>query len=207
MSEVVEAAIKFENALERNRRAFEKRLSPKGALGLDPHLDQRRLDYLIPDEAFDVQPIYDRIFVAQLNDGPDDGKFVEGGMIVKPQTVESRDIKESPRGIIVAAGNIAMDNLMSHGIHLGDIVTFTEVAPWKLPLGRLGDADCSIEYDLLQLRSGDITGSPDVRQRILSGALKVKLRHNKKRDCYEHVLVDSEGKTWNPIEPFSGGDY
>lgn len=207
MSDAVDTAVKFETMLERAARAIQERLAPKGSLGLDPHLDQRRLDYLIPDEAFNEQPVYDRVFVAQLNDGPDDGKFVEGGLIIKPQTVEARDKGESPRGIVVSAGMIALDNLMSHGIRLGDVVTFTEVAPWKLPLGRLGDAENSVEYDLLQLRSGDITGSPDVARRMRDGEIRVERRHNETRKCWEHVLVDSNGDTWNPIEPFSGGDY
>lgn len=204
----VDDAVQFETLLDRHRRAFESQMAPAGKLKLSELLDERRLQYLIPDKAFEVQPLADRVFVAQmLSDDGADGKFVKGGLIQKPQTVESGDARESPRGIIVAAGLIALDSLRSHGADLGHEITFTNQMPWTLPLGRVGDAEHSIDYRLLQMRAGDISGSADTRRLLLKGELQIDTRKRESDDVIEHVYKDKEGTTWIPIEPFSGGDY
>jgi len=57
------------------------------------------------------------------------------------------------------------------------------------------------------MRSGDISGSDDTWRLIQEGKLKVQARVRESDGVTEHVYVDDAGKTWNPIQPFSGGDY
>jgi hypothetical protein len=63
---------------ERRALTIQKHMSLPGALGLPEKLDQRRLQYGIPDEAFAIQATFKRIFVKQIPDwdgetyGPED---------------------------------------------------------------------------------------------------------------------------------------
>jgi len=203
----IDDTVKFESLKDRIVRAVQQKMSPPGALGLPPLLDERRLEYLVPDVAFKVQPCFDRVFVAQALHHSEEGEhFVEGGLIVKPQTSQSRSARELPRGLLVSAGIIALDALRSHGIDLGHMVSFTNQMPWQLPLGRVGDAENSMEFSLLQMRAGDISGSEETRKLMLAGRLQV-VAHAREDGVVEH-RYELDGKPLgNPIEPFSGQDY
>jgi hypothetical protein len=143
-------------------------VSPAGALGLDPHLDARRLEWGITDAAFAVQAAFDRVLVWQIpvyRDG-----FAEGGKIFIPQTAQDRAQQEAPRGILVSAGLAARDQLESHGILLGDVVTLLRLAPFRLPCEMVGGR----RLYLLVLSAGDIVGSEDTATRLRNGLLMVQ---------------------------------
>lgn len=203
----VESTIKFESLKERVARAFQEKMSPAGALGLPALLDERRLHYLIPDIAFKVQPCFDRVFVAQALHHSEEGEhFVEGGRIIRPQTSQARAAREMPRGILVSAGIIALDSLRSHGIDLGHMISFTDASPWQLPLGRVGTGEDSMEFSLLQMRAGSISGSEDTRELLASGRMKI-VAHTRADGVIEHRYELDGDALGNPIEPFSGQDY
>ena len=199
----VEDAVSFEARKDAIADAIQKGMAKKGALKLPPLLDERRLHYLIPDQAFEFQPLSDRVLVAQLDDGPEDNKFIKGGLIEMTQQAQSRKEGESPRGIIVGAGLLALDALRSNGVDLGHIVCFTSQMPWTLPCGRVGEGGDSIEYKLFQMVVADISGSLDTRKMIVSGELEV-VQHVRDDGVTEHHYKTKEGKTWNPILPYGG---
>lgn len=180
---------------------IEKRMSPKGALGLSPLLDARRLEYGLPDEAFTIsQASFDRIFVWQI-DSNEDESYTKGGMIVRPDNKRDADEKASPRGILVSAGLSALDTLRSHGYDLGHIVNFMAIQPWHLPLGFIE----AHHKRLLMMRDGDLCGSEDLSTALRSGAVKVIVKVDEK-GARSHHLVDEEGNAWDPVAPWISDD-
>jgi len=145
-------------------KARKDAMSPPGAIGLEPLLDKRRLEFGIPDNAFSVQPYLDRILVWQM--ARDEGKqtFGNTGIHMADTTAEARK-DEAPRGILLAAGLEARDRLTSHGIHLGHMVIFLRAAPFRLRTGWTG----ARENKVIILQSGDVVGSEDLRASILAG--------------------------------------
>ena len=72
-----------------------------------------------------------------------------------------------------------------------------------LPCGRVGEGGDSIEYKLLTMVVGDISGSMDTSAQLISGDLKV-IQHVRKDGVTEHHYETKAGKTWNPILPYGG---
>lgn len=181
-------------------KAVRGKISPRGSLGLPPLLDARRLEYGIIDEAFNNQPVFDRIYVWQLPLHEEE-TFMQGGAIVKPDWMKARDKKTTPRGILVAAGLSALDTLRSHGIDIGHIVTIIAIAPWTLPIAIVEGH----WFELLMLRDGDIVGSDDLATTLRSGVVKTTTVPSD-NGARVHKYTDAEGKTWNPVAPFISDD-
>jgi hypothetical protein len=133
-----------------------KYISPPGALGLSPKLDERRLQHGIPDSVFTVEALFDRMFVWQLPRVF--GDIIEGTMLIKPETARQREEESTPRGVIVSAGLKALDNLRSNGVNVGDVVNFIRLSPWKLTLQEIA----GVEVNVLILRDGDLIASEDL---------------------------------------------
>lgn len=166
--------VKKIKAKDDSRRA---RLSPAGALGLSPLLDARRLEFLIPDAAFREQPVFDRILVFQVS--LHEGETYGDTAIVMPAVTQDAEKHSNPRGILVSAGPIALDELRSNGVELGHVITFIKLAPFRLQVGTHGGKD----DHLLLMRSCDVLASEDLAHDLRSGVVKL-----------EEFVVEKEGR-------------
>lgn len=177
-------------------------LSPVGALGLPAKLDERRIRYGIPDEAFLAKPAFDRVFVYQIEARHQEGKTYGGTSIIMPETAQKREVQESCRGVLVSAGLKALDNLKSNGIEVGDVVEFIRFGIFHKPI-------CALLYGhlihILVLRDGDIVGSEDIVERERAGALKIT-EEAVAPGVYEH-RVQYGDKEYRPREAFADQSY
>lgn len=177
-------------------KKLEKRLSPRGSLGIPELLDDRRLQYGIPDGAFKVQASFDRILVHQI--AKNDKETYGDTSILMPQVSQVREREEANRGILVSAGLKALDNLRSNGIDIGHIINFIRLSPWRMPVDCI---DGTYLYIMI-LRDGDIIGSEDLADDLLHGKVSVKNVEG------EHVLVSQDGSVLgNPNMPWMSEDY
>lgn len=158
-------------------------------LGLPELLEARRQEFGITDGAFALAPIADRILVYQISRHKEE--TFKGTGIIMPDTVKSREKKQTPQGIIVAAGAKALDELRCNGIDLGHMVAFLRIAPWRIETDTVkGTAE-----DLMVFRVGDIIGSVDLQDQIRKGIIKVVFD----KEAYEHAYLDTRtGESWHP---------
>lgn len=161
--------------------AILEHMSPPGALGLPPLLEERRLQYGIPDGAFRAQCAFERIYVWQLDDVQSETYF-ENGKIVRPDSVQQRDRRTCPRGIVVGAGLSALDVLYSHGMDLGHIVHFIRMAPFQ----RAIDTVLGHTLYVVVMNVGDITASEDTCREIREGEMRITRTETSKGT--EHVF-------------------
>ena len=174
------------------------RMSPRGGIpGLHPVLDERRFIYGIPDGAFRVQAAFNVCLVWQVGRYESD-KIGDTGLYMA-QTTKKRIDEETPRGILVSAGMEALDCLRSNGIDIGHMVSMLRLAPWRMPC----DMVAGVEYNIMILRAGDITGSEDLSAALRAGKCRIEYD----ADNGQHHYVDEHGKRWNPKLPFIGADY
>ena len=197
-------AKKFVDGLKQKDEARRARLAPPGSLGLAPLLDERRIEFLIPDEAFREQPLYDRIFVFQISMWK--GETYGDTVVVMPPTIQDAEKFSNPRGVLVAAGPIALDELRSNGCDLGHIITFIKLAPWRLQIASHGGHDDHI----LILRSCDVIASEDLARALRAGDAHVEEFHVEKdgRVFVTHIIKDARrGAAWHPQQPTIPEDY
>lgn len=174
--------------LARKERIRLDMMSPKGALGLPPLLDARRIEWQITDGAFAIAPLFDRVYLHQIE------LHVTGkkGLIHLPDTIRKKEHLMCPRGIIVGAGLMALDALRSNGVDLGHIVRFVHVNPWRLVV----DYAEGFEPQVLVMTDGCLTGSEDLADMLRSGAMKIG--HG---DDGKHHYLDAEGRQFDPTMP------
>jgi len=191
-------------ATERMAQTVRERQAKPGSLGLPKLLDERRIQYAIPDGFFREQACFDRVFLFQVRLSGRE-TFVDDGKIVLSQMGKQRELESAPYGILVSAGLPALDQLRSNGIDLGHIVGFIREAPWRKPV----DVVDGVEYYNMLLTVGDITGSIDLASALVSGQCAIHGRELTSDDgivTVEHVYKDREGKLWNPSQPFIPAD-
>jgi hypothetical protein len=165
-------------------------------LKLPPLLEQRRRQFSIPEEAFREEALYDRILVWQ----PKLGDTYSGSNILMDIRVKARKEDEAPQGVIITAGLSALDVLWSHGIEVGHMVSFCNLAPYRRPLD---DRDANA---LVILRDGDLISSEDVRDLVKSGVLRVE-QHEvasgggcfRKQHVYFDTRTNSIRVPWAPV--------
>ncbi len=133
-------------------------------------LADRIKKYQLP--ACPYEPTFDRIIIYTLPESKADREtFVPGGKILKLDIVADAERKESPRGILMAAGLEARDILRGHGIDLGHIVWVARFSPWRHEI-ELTATGKTIE--MMFMRAGDIVGSEDVKAAVDKGLIIVK---------------------------------
>lgn len=183
---------------------MKKHITPRGKMGLPeavmpPLLDQRRHEYFIPDIAFRSMPASDTVHIWQL-DLQEDQEYSKGGLIVRPESTRSRDLHESGRGILVAAGPLAMDHIVSHGMGLGHIVRVLRFAPWCLTLGFIAN---NWVDRLLVMHSGDVKSSEDTMTELRNGTLTLKLAEEVVNGVtvQRHVYYRN-GEQLTPVQPW-----
>lgn len=178
-------------------------MSPRGALGLPELVDKRRLEYGIPDGAFESQPLYERIFVYQIDRVT--GDTFENSKLVRPDITKARDREEAPLGVLISAGLGALDIMASHGLQLGDVVNFLKLTPLRI---QCDTVDGQPRY-VLVLKVGDLAAGKDLRTKLRSGELQVKqhVTHESGQAVYTHCLADAKGYPVRPQDPFQPADY
>lgn len=171
---------------------------PGGAspLGLPPLLEQRRLDFGIPDACFDTQALFDCCTIFQVP------KFVDRlGSLFVPDEVKQANVESAPRAILLSAGLKALDILKSNGVDLGHIVTFVKLAPYRTLACWIGGDPVWV----LQVQAKHIRGSEDLRERLRMR--EVAYRETLSDDgFFHHHYVDSNGKVWHPGQPWGDPD-
>lgn len=179
-----------DNELEeakRRTRLIKERMSPPGALGLPPLLEEHRLKYGIPDGAFNSQAVFDRIHVFPIDGGEGEAVEKTSGGIYKPNVTKLRDKQEGNRGVLISAGLTAADRLMSHGIEIGDIVVTNK----NVPFARRCEDISNFTMFYLVMRDADLASDETLRERLRSGKQRVV-------DCgtegYEHQVLDLDEK-------------
>lgn len=168
---------------------------------LPPLLEERRWPHFIPDQAFDIMPAVDTVHIWQI--GRPRATFSDGGMIVMSEQGRDQQRNESPRGIIVTAGLLALDQLRSHGIDLGHIVYLLRMSPYRLPMDMIGHREST---GLLVLHAGDIKGSEDTMAMLRSGELQVRRVKEQTPEGVEierHVYVRKDGSHLSPVRPWA----
>lgn len=166
-------------------------LAQPGVLGLPPLLDKRRIEYGIPNQAFDDEATFDWVHVWQIND--QSSTMYEGTILHKPEAVAARERYSAPKGIILSAGLAALDYLTQNGCALGDIVHFIRHVPWRIRVASFAGVDMNV----LMLRASEICGSADARTRRRDRTHRVKFIPEK---CI-HVLINEEGVELTPQIP------
>jgi hypothetical protein len=175
------------------------KLGEPSPLGLPPLLEKRRFEFGIPDGAFHVAPLFDRVFIWQVSQ-VEELTHVPGGKIHKIDQAERREKESSVKGVLCAAGATALDALYSNGVMLGDIIEFA----FHAPLRKRIDVDARGEDQfVILLQAGDLIGSFDAQERLLSGATKLVYD----AAAAMHKFVDQEGKAWTPVKPWVREDY
>jgi hypothetical protein len=162
------------------------RISPPGALGLPPLLDQRRIEHSLVDEIFDLQAVFDRVFVYQLDpEWAQQDTFTKGGKIIKTQNTKERERKEAPFGILISAGQAARDVLHSNGMELGHIVGFIRLSPWAMPVAMVNNK----QVPIMMLRVADLLGSYDLTKSLRADKGVIVLDPGSQ----QHLYVDDHG--------------
>jgi hypothetical protein len=200
-SDSVEAVVMLEERIKQAEGKIRAGMAKPGKLGLPALLEARRLEYIIPDGAFEHQAAYDRILVMQLPEKAHESGRYEGTKIIMTQEARARNKEGAPRGVICSAGLAALDNLRSNGMDLGHIISFVRQSVWRVPVGIVE----SVPIYLVVLRDGDIIASEDLPNMLRKGKGKIETR--KFGETEQHVYVDATGKQWNPTKPWMGDDY
>lgn len=158
---------------------LEKSLKPRGHFNIPPLLDERRLEYGIPNGAFDAFPAFDKVYVYQLTVN-ERRTYAEGGAVLMPDAVVSVDRNRAPRGIIVSAGLAALDSLRSSGIDLGHIIRFKKLSPFIQPVANIKGH----QLDIMVIRDGDIVSSEDLATEY--HARRLSISNVSDKGSYDH---------------------
>ena len=153
-------------------------------------LQKRIEEFKLPECPY--EPAFDRVVVCILPEKKASrDTYVDGGLIQKPQAIKTREENESPRGVLIAAGLGAMDELRGFGIDLGHLVWIARFSPWRHVVDRKAEGD----IELMFLRAGDIVGSEDVRGLVREGKLKVKVGDDGR---HQYTMHDSAIPRFDP---------
>ena len=173
---LVQRALVAENIAD----ALEKSLAPLGTYRLPGMLDRRRLEFGIPNGCFEHFPLFDKVYIWQLN-MTERKTYSEGGTIIKPEARIAHDRSTAARGIIVAAGLAALDSLRSTGVDLGHIVRFKKFAPFIQVVQEVS----GVELTVMTLRDGDCVSSEAHAREFHEGRVRI-VNVSKEKGGYDH---------------------
>ena len=142
-------------------KKLKESLKPLGYYNIPELLDSRRLQYLIPNGAFEIAPAFDRIWIWQISTTEGE-TYAKNGKIVMPEQIIAARRQTAPKGILISAGLKAMDALYSTGIEIGHIVMFKKLAPFCMPVEEIDGHPLTV----MVMRDGDIEGSYDMATAI-----------------------------------------
>lgn len=148
---------------------LEASLAPRGTYKIPKLLDERRFEYGIPNGCFEHFPLYDKVYIWQLN-MTERETYAEGGQIIKPEARLAHDRATAPRGIIVSAGLAALDSLRSAGADVGHICRFKKFAPFIQEVQEIDGHPLTV----FTLRDGDMVSSEDLaRELYVLGTVRI----------------------------------
>lgn len=157
-------------------------------------LSERIKKHKIP--ACPYEPVFDRIVVYALpEEAAERETFTKGGLIVKTQQTKKRQKDSTARGVLVAAGLTAMDQLRGHGIELGHYVWVARLSPWAHTI----DIEEEGEVQMLFLRAGNVVGSEDLLAQRKAGGVIVS-RDKDGRHLF--TFEGTEAPRFDPAESF-----
>ncbi len=156
-------------------------------------LDEKRRKYGIPLSAFTSQPMFDQILVWQIP--VDESKTYGESKLVKTDTTLKQELTEAPRGVIVAAGLTALDQLASHGAAVGHTIYFYQIAPLRMRLPPLAGKSPA----LVMIQARYVFGSEELSENLKTRKVRTIARLNAE-GIEEHFFCDEKGKTWKPAD-------
>lgn len=128
-------------------------------------------------------PVYDRLFVWPLDDM---SEAKVRGLYVPEQL---KGTYGASRGLLIAGGMKALDQLYSHGLGLGHIVWYARLSPWAR---KYIDVSGQHIAHVIVLRASEIVGSEDLLAELGGEGLEIG------RDTEgTHYIVDKETKQKN----------
>lgn len=168
---------------------LERSLKPLGFYNIPELLDKRRLEYGIPNGAFESFPTFDKVYIYQIP-LPGQGKstYTEGGMILKPEQTKSAERRTAPRGIVISAGLQALDSLYSTGIEIGHIVRFKKLSPFIMPVAEIKGK----WFEVYVVRDGDIEASEDLATKWHNRDIVIS---NVSKESYDYRIIDLNTST------------
>jgi hypothetical protein len=191
----VEAAIDLDKIRQQQERELEAELAANfaepGRLGLPKMLEAKRIKYGIPNSAFESQPLFDQVLLWPVP--IEASKTYGGGLIAKTDAVLKRELTEAPKGVIVAAGLSALDQLRSHGADIGHTIFFYQLAPLRMRLPAIAGKEAS----LIMIQARYVFGSEELAANLKARACRIISRENE-AGVAEHFYIDENGKTWKP---------
>lgn len=173
---LVQRALVAENIAD----ALEKSLAPLGTYKIPGLLDRRRLEYGIPNGAFEHFPLFDKVYIWQLN-MTERQTYSEGGTILKPEARKAHDRATAARGIIVSAGLAALDSLRSTGVDIGHIVRFKKFSPFIQEVQEI----CGVTLSVMTMRDGDMVSSEDLARDFHEGRVRI-VNVSQEKGGYDH---------------------
>jgi hypothetical protein len=159
---------------------YEATLKPLGHFNIPDLLDKRRLEFGIPNEVFEGQPIFDRVYIFQISDAHAQETYVKGGTILMSDHAIKARKEITPRGVLVSAGLKALDALRSNGVEIGHIVRFQKLAPFVMYYNTCLPVPMSVTV----VRDGDVIESEDLGKAIYTDRTTVVA--NISKDSYDH---------------------
>lgn len=150
-----------------------------------PKLEKRIREYGIAMPTF--APVFDRVFVYPT-DRQDLPESTAGGIILAEST---KTRLGAQRGILIAAGPIAIEQLYGHGISLGDIVLVARFSPWdRAYMGvKAGDTRASM-HRMMVLRAAEVVGSEDLLTALEAGELQMEMDSDGRVQIHDRQRVD-----------------
>lgn len=144
-------------------------MKPLGFYNIPKLLDERRLEFGIPNGAFESYPTFDKVYIWQVALPGQGGESYEGTSILKPEQTQSWERNTAPRGVLVSAGLQALDCLRSTGVEIGHLVRFKKMSPFIMPVAEFEGKQLSVYV----LRDGDIESSEDLAAAINARAASI----------------------------------
>lgn len=206
-----DADIELEQLAEHQRKMFivaesierqlKESLKPAGYYKIPELLEKRRIEYMIPNGAFESYPGFDKVYIWQLST-VEGNTYAKGGQIVMPDQVIAAKRNTAPRGVLVSAGLKAMDSLHSSGFEIGHIVRFKKMAPFMQPVETIDGHELTV----MVIRDGDLVSSEDMATAIHSGKAKI-VNIGKKDNRYDfRYQIDGE-VTGEKVDEYYDASY
>lgn len=173
---LVQRALVAENIAD----ALEKSLAPLGHYKIPALLDDRRKEFGIPNGCFEHFPLFDKVYIWQLN-MTERKTYSKDGAILKPEARVAHDRATAARGVIVSAGLAALDALRSSGADLGHIVRFKKFSPFIQVVEEIQ----GVELAVMTMRDGDCVSSEDLARDFHEGRVRI-VNVSKEKGGYDH---------------------
>lgn len=193
--------------LNRQNEAQKQNMSGSLELRLPRRLEQRRIEFNLPDQLFYYTASYDWVLLYQIPPITAQQNKTASGLLFKPEATQDLERSTASRGIIISAGLTALDVLSDHGFELGNIVRFIRLSPYRQEIAPIGDRD----FELLCVKPGDICSNEDLFVLLQSG----DLQYSQLPDPVEgnpnqikHVIKHRDGRIFRgSVRPHDLGDY